>query len=440
MQIEREAEKQYFQIRDEVTEDMTQPSDFREQMLLNNHIEGILDFTVNIKNNEKMYEFNISELESLDAICRRERLGMDKLAGIMDDLLQTVFRGREFMLSEDDYILDPNLIFIDRKGKTHIAYHSGYKKALTEQLQNLASYLMDKINYDDDQAVLLVYSTYMKTKDGSCSLEELISFTRKKAGRTSGMPQIKKVGGPEFRSELELKEISSDTVTVPEIQLQKNNGNNAAVPEIVEEHGSKRDFVKIRELWRVGSPQQKIESIAALIIPAAGAFFILNSEFCMLKGGGRDGVKSIAVAVLMAGIVIFLQKKIWGSLNEELNRKSVQEPESGKDEETVLLFQDDRETHTDCCLVSDEYPGINITRYPFYIGRDGAHCDYCLDVPGISRAHLKIERVGTEYMVSDLNSTNGTFLNDERLAPNKPYRISRMDKITIGSCVFYVNK
>src|SRR5262245_15317410 len=48
------------------------------------------------------------------------------------------------------------------------------------------------------------------------------------------------------------------------------------------------------------------------------------------------------------------------------------------------------------------------------IGRN-PEADVVLDNPGISRDHLKIERAGNGYFVEDLNSANGTFVNDQRV-------------------------
>lgn len=47
-------------------------------------------------------------------------------------------------------------------------------------------------------------------------------------------------------------------------------------------------------------------------------------------------------------------------------------------------------------------------------GRDPSN-DVCLNVPTVSRFHSQIERVGQRYRVQDLQSSNGTFVNDERI-------------------------
>ncbi|HIE57803.1 MAG TPA: FHA domain-containing protein [Anaerolineales bacterium] len=48
------------------------------------------------------------------------------------------------------------------------------------------------------------------------------------------------------------------------------------------------------------------------------------------------------------------------------------------------------------------------------IGRDAGN-DIVLDAPNVSRFHAQIERVGKRYRVSDLQSSNGTFVNNQRI-------------------------
>ncbi len=51
---------------------------------------------------------------------------------------------------------------------------------------------------------------------------------------------------------------------------------------------------------------------------------------------------------------------------------------------------------------------------------------------GISRRHAVINRTGNGYEVIDLGSTNGSWLNDMRLVPNKPYPLSSGSQLQFG--------
>jgi len=52
---------------------------------------------------------------------------------------------------------------------------------------------------------------------------------------------------------------------------------------------------------------------------------------------------------------------------------------------------------------------------------------------GVSRRHCLLRRRGTQLVASDIGSTNGTYLNGERLNPQEDYVLSHGDRLTLGT-------
>lgn len=71
----------------------------------------------------------------------------------------------------------------------------------------------------------------------------------------------------------------------------------------------------------------------------------------------------------------------------------------------------------------------------FVIGR-GNDCDLQLPDTAVSRRHVRIFAASGGLWIEDLNSGNGTILNDEPLAPSEPVRLRAYDEIVVGSMVF----
>jgi pSer/pThr/pTyr-binding forkhead associated (FHA) protein len=52
---------------------------------------------------------------------------------------------------------------------------------------------------------------------------------------------------------------------------------------------------------------------------------------------------------------------------------------------------------------------------------------------GISRQHVKLTRLGGQWYVEDLGSTNGTFLNGVQISPHQPTAIGQGDYLRLGT-------
>jgi serine/threonine protein kinase len=70
------------------------------------------------------------------------------------------------------------------------------------------------------------------------------------------------------------------------------------------------------------------------------------------------------------------------------------------------------------------------------VGRDPDN-ELIANVAQVSRHHAEIRSDGAACTVIDLNSTNGTFVNDQRLAPNQPRRLQPGDMLRFGPNVVY---
>lgn len=71
------------------------------------------------------------------------------------------------------------------------------------------------------------------------------------------------------------------------------------------------------------------------------------------------------------------------------------------------------------------------------IGRDSAN-DVVLPSPNVSRFHAQVERVGQRYRVEDLRSSNGTFVNGQRI--EGAVWLKPSDTIRVGSYRFVMGK
>jgi pSer/pThr/pTyr-binding forkhead associated (FHA) protein len=75
---------------------------------------------------------------------------------------------------------------------------------------------------------------------------------------------------------------------------------------------------------------------------------------------------------------------------------------------------------------------IALTQFPYIIGR--VEGNLIIKDPNISRQHDQVtyEATSRTYFITDLNSSNGTRLNEQRLAPGQPVQLTRGAVIGLG--------
>jgi diguanylate cyclase (GGDEF)-like protein len=93
----------------------------------------------------------------------------------------------------------------------------------------------------------------------------------------------------------------------------------------------------------------------------------------------------------------------------------------------------------DGCLIEIYGPNLGrrvaVEHDELVIGREDG-CEIAVPLETISRRHARVSTRGASTFLRDLGSTNGTFLNDEPLAPNEDRALRSGDLIRVGSAIF----
>ncbi|MCR5743371.1 MAG: FHA domain-containing protein [Lachnospiraceae bacterium] len=79
-----------------------------------------------------------------------------------------------------------------------------------------------------------------------------------------------------------------------------------------------------------------------------------------------------------------------------------------------------------------------MTTFPYVVGKQADIVDRCIEGPAISRRHAKFTSEGGRLYVEDLNSRNGTFLNNVQLTVEKRCPVSDGDVISLANRRFMV--
>ncbi len=86
---------------------------------------------------------------------------------------------------------------------------------------------------------------------------------------------------------------------------------------------------------------------------------------------------------------------------------------------------------------------------PVLIGRQDAARGFFPDLDlnndggydsGVSRRHARISLDGEAAYIEDLESANGTFINDQRVQPRKPHHLKPTDELRLGSLILRIEQ
>src|SRR5262249_35254904 len=80
---------------------------------------------------------------------------------------------------------------------------------------------------------------------------------------------------------------------------------------------------------------------------------------------------------------------------------------------------------------------INLDGTEFVMGRDPKFCQIHIQNNAVSRQHAKITRIQTEFYIEDLDSRNGTWVNNQEIKQRTLLKDS--DRIKICDCLYTIH-
>lgn len=130
-----------------------------------------------------------------------------------------------------------------------------------------------------------------------------------------------------------------------------------------------------------------------------------------------------------------------GQQKEEIYDSVVEDEDEEEEEETyghTMLLKEvkNKPVHYLVALSEEGYQDFAITKFPYVIGKGREWADGVIPHSLISRIHAQLEEEDGEIFISDLNSTNGTGVNDVPLEANETVQLKSGDIVNFSE-VYY---
>lgn len=468
---------------------------YQINMIKYNKITGLLPVQFFIEDGEYRYFYDISCKESLAERMRHKKYSIKEIRTVMSDLHRCVQQLEEYLLDVDCLILEPEYMFSENGVlDIQLCFYQDKKETFEESLEGLFEYFMNRLDYQDEKTVLLVYGLYQRSREEHMPLSELMKQFCDIPGTDMEQGMGKSLSSNERfnRAEEAYCERKSEKEPEPSGEgdfCKRTAINKKAIilrwaPYILDVIGG---YGIARILWYVGNNYTYLTGrmimfwmfAAAGIMAACGFVSTYLSHYIEKRLGGLEekliGEKDVEVGTHEEKEIrqyedeATTNHKDVNTDKREENRfdefffqeeEGLERDVSLEDQKpyeqilpekssygkcmssipaTVVMHQPELFRAVNPVLVSkdkEKFQDILLKERTMVIGKLRGIADVCLEGRSISRVHARIYQDQRGCSIMDLGSTNGTFINGIRLKERQRQYLEKGDEIRFAEAVY----
>ncbi len=399
-----------------------QDTGVEEKMLCNHRSGTLLPFHVRQEDGHKCYYYDITGLIALDRWLEVHAADAEMLRSVIGFIIGLCGSVDEYLLDPGSLLLDPEYIYVDTQtGKLFCAYIPGMSKDLNVQLKTLTVCFLEHADHTDGECVRLAYGFYHTVQTEGFSPSAL----RELQGEAFG---------DLFSAGEDAVTMKKDYEAHPDTDLRpKRSGKKA---DKKDETHSADTAQKNRDEGHTGGMLFLIicSVICCAAVFAAWRFGCIESflVFMDIDVDPLIAVMVLLMAILAVNVIAGVIMAAGSGPGEEKGDSGEVWNESDFNDCGIFSFTEQapgipgtfgRETTVlsrsgNVRLVSlnkNITQDIVISDFPCILGSRKESVQVLLAATGISRQHARFERTQEGVYVTDLCSTNGTYVNDRRL-------------------------
>lgn len=363
-------------------------NNYKNHMVMNNNIDGIISFGLKSMNNNIEICYDITSLITLKELYTRKRMSGMEIYELIKSIMRLSENIKEYLIDINNIMFGAETIFYNRQTKKYLfCYFPKNEEDITDRLRQFFDELLEYINHNDKLAVLIAYGIQQETIHEGYTVKDLLRCAEKIVQENS------------------------------KNELNTGNANNKELSNQNSAYKESKEPTKHNQKDRseLGKNDKKkrgvIDSILNIFKPKTR--YLDEDEL-----------------------------NVYGNITEDSTYSDVVSEEgeeyiTGQEEDVTMLLTDFGIVRKILLRGIDENPlNIQIKGFPCIIGKSLKSSDYIIDNPVISRVHARIVQETDGYFIEDLNSTNGTFVNDIRLKPHEIKEISPGDYIALADVKF----
>lgn len=345
-------------------------NDYRLQMVIKNHIDGIVPLMMEQMNNEYLIKYNVSSKIRLSDLFARKQMSGKELYCFIKDLKILSEKISEYLLNINNIVFDVELIFFNRQtGKYEFCYIPEEHGEFQLKIRDLFDKLLEYIDHNDKEVVQIAYGVQQLTLAMDFTLHDILQCA------CENMKKLKEKEQEQSKTDTKIK------VNIPDEQHKK------------------KGILETIQIWL----------------------------------GKKNKYKTTDEIEEDNYLKEYLEE------DEMLVMAEEEEPYNQREDRTMLLTNQFVTPSLVLKAIGTETPiEVKPAEFPYIIGKSEYSCNFCIDSAVVSRVHMRIVEELNDFYVEDLNSTNGTFINGEKISSHNLEPIHTGDKLTIANIDFIV--
>ena len=411
--------------------------DYIVGMFAHNDIPAFVPVSFKSLNLENYFCYNMNGLIPINQSFEMNKLTADRIEAFLRSIIKAAKSMEEFLLPFDRLITDEAYIYESLGKKDEFYWIYGIDSGNCT-FTGLFERLLDRVDYKDDSAVKMIYSLYQAAKESEgmqgVSTGGSLQRIREKAEEILSAPHM----SLDMRAR-ELIRAENERNSIKRLKdIETETGDKTCSKEIEGADSMARRYRAEAESKKSRSQRVDVEDT-----PKA------KTSLFKKRQNEEKSDKTMFVKSKL--------KKVWDYLNADIGSKpeklvnlqavgeneisyNVREVKQPKIEasdnagEATTLLTGAMISNGIYCLKPEDTNEDNIllTEFPFFIGKSEDKTHHTIEDSTVSRFHARIDREEEELWLTDLNSTNGTFLNGIRLMPFGRMRVNKGDSIVIS--------
>lgn len=412
---------------------------YQYKILTSGKVGEILKCSVRHINGSTYYYYDISSRTTLDSLYRDKKMSHAQVKDILCQIYGIYEKLAGYFMEEAGLVLLPEHIYYDLTDKKYIGlYYPDYQAEESNVYKPLMDFLLEHIDTEDRNLTESMYRIYEMTEENCFFIEDALRMLE---GSAEEMQEA-------VYEPIQTQERGSDIVSAEDFNVEVKYW----VPEKQEKEENRRNlfhpvFAVLSALGIVGAVvvrsmyelAQKEEIILYGAIAAMGACLLLclagiyagnkNSKKKELPNS-KKSLNETEVYLSETGYPP-LENVISRDMNLEAPQHTPKESESYSN--TVFFDESAVREYKLYAMDKKNKRHIELNQFPCTVGKMAGCVDYVLADNSVSRIHARFDRQGDKVLLTDMNSTNGTYKNGLRMQPQETVEIEPGDEVRFGN-------